>query len=86
MILRAGHLAAKNTRQLQELTAEKNRATQENYAPGSIFKVVVGLAALEAGLNPDRNIHGGAGPARSGPRLHLYWRAEEERPGAAGPV
>ena len=40
--------------QLQQLTAEKNRATQENYAPGSIFKVVVGLAALEAGLNPDR--------------------------------
>ena len=28
-----------------------NRATQENYAPGSIFKVVVGLACLEAGLN-----------------------------------
>jgi len=31
-----------------------NRATQENYAPGSIFKVVVGLAALEAGLNPEK--------------------------------
>jgi penicillin-binding protein 2 len=30
-----------------------NRATQENYAPGSIFKTVVGLAALEAGLDPD---------------------------------
>ena len=40
--------------ELQQLMAEKNRATQENYAPGSIFKVVVGLAALEAGLNPDR--------------------------------
>jgi penicillin-binding protein 2 len=40
--------------QIQDLTAEKNRATQENYAPGSIFKVVIGLAALENGLNPDK--------------------------------
>jgi penicillin-binding protein 2 len=31
-----------------------NRATQEIYLPGSIFKVVIGLAALEAGLNPDK--------------------------------
>ena len=31
-----------------------NRATQENYAPGSIFKVIIGLAALEAGLNPEK--------------------------------
>jgi penicillin-binding protein 2 len=35
------------------LTPEINRATQENYAPGSIFKPIVGLAALEAGLNPN---------------------------------
>jgi penicillin-binding protein 2 len=34
-----------------------NRATQENYAPGSIFKTVVGLAALEAGLNPKDTIY-----------------------------
>lgn len=40
--------------ELQRVMAEKNRATQEMYAPGSIFKVVVGLAALEAGLNPER--------------------------------
>jgi penicillin-binding protein 2 len=37
---------------ISALKAEKNRATQENYAPGSIFKIVVGLAALEAGLDP----------------------------------
>ncbi len=29
-----------------------NRAVYGTYAPGSIFKMVVGLAALEAGLNP----------------------------------
>ncbi len=39
-------------RQIQELEAEKNRATFENYAPGSIFKPVVALAALDNGLNP----------------------------------
>jgi penicillin-binding protein 2 len=38
---------------MQELTAEKNRATYENYAPGSIFKTVVALAALENGLDPN---------------------------------
>ena len=30
-----------------------NRATYENYAPGSIFKPIVGLAALDNGLNPN---------------------------------
>jgi penicillin-binding protein 2 len=35
------------------LRPEINRATQENYAPGSIFKTVVGLACLEAGLDPN---------------------------------
>ncbi len=34
------------------LRPQINRATQENYAPGSIFKIVVGIACLEAGLNP----------------------------------
>ena len=41
---------------ITELHAEKNRATQENYMPGSIFKTVVGLAALEAGLEPEEII------------------------------
>jgi penicillin-binding protein 2 len=36
-----------------KLRPEINRATQENYAPGSIFKPIVGLAALEAGLDPN---------------------------------
>jgi penicillin-binding protein 2 len=38
---------------INELRAQLNLATQENYAPGSIFKTLVGLAALEAGLDPN---------------------------------
>ena len=40
----------------ERLSPQKNRATQENYAPGSIFKVITGLACLEAGLNPEEKI------------------------------
>jgi penicillin-binding protein 2 len=36
-----------------KLRPQINRATYENYAPGSIFKPIIGLAALEAGLEPD---------------------------------
>jgi len=35
------------------LRPEINRATQDNYQPGSIFKIVVGMAALETGFNPN---------------------------------
>ena len=42
---------------ISALKAEKNRATHENYAPGSIFKMVVGLAALEGGLDPRQVIY-----------------------------
>ena len=46
-----------NARRLDvKLRPEINRATQENYAPGSIFKPIIGLAALEAGLNPNQEI------------------------------
>ena len=37
----------------EELRPEINRATQDNYQPGSIFKIVVGMAALENRLNPE---------------------------------
>ena len=46
-------ISTEKYRQIQEQQAEKNRATFENYAPGSIFKTVVALAALENGLNPE---------------------------------
>ena len=36
-----------------ELGVQKSKATYEQYQPGSIFKTIVGLAALENGLNPE---------------------------------
>jgi len=36
-----------------DLGVQKNRATREVYQPGSTFKTVVALAALEKGLNPN---------------------------------
>jgi len=40
------------------LRPQINRAMQENYAPGSVFKIIVGLAGLEAGtLNPAEIYH-----------------------------
>jgi penicillin-binding protein 2 len=35
-----------------KLRPQRNRATQEIFEPGSIFKPIIGLAALEQGLNP----------------------------------
>ncbi|MGO8765109.1 MAG: penicillin-binding transpeptidase domain-containing protein [Limisphaerales bacterium] len=40
-----------------QLKPQVNRATQENYAPGSIFKPVVALAALENGLDPKAAVY-----------------------------
>lgn len=52
------------------LKPERNRATQENYQPGSIFKTVVGMAALEAGLNPEKIFVAEANPQK--PSTGLY--------------
>jgi penicillin-binding protein 2 len=40
-----------------KLRPQINRATYETYEPGSIFKPIVGLAALENGLDPDETIY-----------------------------
>jgi penicillin-binding protein 2 len=49
-----------------QLGMQKDRATQENYQPGSTFKPIVALAALEAGMmKPDEVITVGADPQNS---------------------
>lgn len=60
------------------LHAEKNRATQENYMPGSIFKTIVGLASLEGGLNPEQLIDVVENPAQPG-RGHIVVRGRSIR-------
>jgi penicillin-binding protein 2 len=62
----ASGISHEKYKQLQDLEAEKNRATFENYAPGSIFKPVVALAALERGLNPAEIYHVQADSGRGG--------------------
>ena len=54
-------------RQLQEITAEKNRATAEHYQAGSIFKTIVALAALEtpqARFDPRETYHVAPNPSK----------------------
>lgn len=38
------------------LRPQINRAAQENYRPGSIFKIVTAMACLEAGLDPNQKL------------------------------
>lgn len=47
-----------------DLNVQLNRATQVPLAPGSIFKPITGLAALEAGWNPNREIAVDQNPAK----------------------
>jgi penicillin-binding protein 2 len=49
-----------------ELEAEKNRATFEVYMPGSIFKTIVALAALEAGLDQNKELYAPPNPREPG--------------------
>jgi penicillin-binding protein 2 len=54
-----------------KLRPQINRAAQENYAPGSIFKPIVGLAALENGLDPNAVIYNPENPQDPG---HGYYK------------
>ena len=40
----------------EDLKPTRSRATQENYQPGSVFKIVTALACLEAGLDPHATV------------------------------
>ena len=59
-------ISGEKWKRVQELEAEKNRATFENYQPGSIFKTVVALAALENGMNTAEIYEVEADPSRPG--------------------
>jgi penicillin-binding protein 2 len=50
-------LSAESARKIYDpvFKPQMNRATQQNYAPGSIFKVLTGASALEHGLDPNRS-------------------------------
>jgi penicillin-binding protein 2 len=54
--IRSRGISPEEWQRITEFHAQENRATQGNYAPGSIFKTIVGLAALEAGLNPQEQV------------------------------
>jgi penicillin-binding protein 2 len=43
---------------------QRNRATQEHYHPGSVFKPITGLACLEMGLNPNEKYQVQPNPSR----------------------
>ena len=59
-------ISSRDYKQLQELTAEKNRATAEQYQAGSIFKTIIALAALENGLDKNRIFQVDPNPQNSG--------------------
>jgi penicillin-binding protein 2 len=66
-----------------ELTPQLNRATRGSYAPGSIFKTVIGLAALEAGLDEKAQLNVPPDPADS--RLGIIYVGRTPKHDPAGP-
>lgn len=62
-------ISSREYQQIQQLTAENNRATAEHYQAGSVFKTIVALAALEtpqAHFNPEENHYVEENPKRPG--------------------
>jgi penicillin-binding protein 2 len=61
-----------------------NRATQGAYNPGSVFKIVTALAALEAGFDPEETYHVEPDPARPGRGAIFVGRRKIEDTAAPG--
>jgi penicillin-binding protein 2 len=67
-------ISSRDYKQIQQLSAEKNRATAEHYQAGSVFKTIVALAALEnraARFNPLEKFHVEPNPAK--PSAGIYY-------------
>jgi penicillin-binding protein 2 len=67
----------------EELKPEFNRSTQDIYQPGSIFKIVVGMAALERGVNPNEIVE--VPPHPDIPTKGAYYIGRSPRKDQAGP-
>jgi penicillin-binding protein 2 len=68
-----------------ELQPQMNRATYGAYQPGSIFKIVVGLAALENGLNPEATYMVSPHPSDPGKGAYALGRRYIKDTAAPGP-
>lgn len=70
----------------EEQKPEINRATYGNYFPGSIFKIVVGMAALEKGLDPEAIFQIPPHPRIQGKGAYWIGRTAKLDQVAPGPV
>jgi penicillin-binding protein 2 len=68
--------SAETQRRLSDprLRPQINRATQENYAPGSIFKTIVAMACLEKGLDPKSTVTVLPNPKKPGEGVYYLGR------------
>jgi len=69
----------------EEQKPQINRATYGNYFPGSIFKIVVGMAALEKGLDPDAIFQVPPHPRLAGKGAFYIGRTAKMDQAAPGP-
>ena len=69
-----------------KLLPQVNRATGGNFAPGSIFKPIVGLAALENGLNPKEFYDVQPDPAEPNKGCIYVGQRKIKRHGSARPI